>query len=30
MCCDHPCLVPMWIGNKYGVLCTNCQTFTES
>lgn len=30
MCCDKPCLVPTWESGKYGLKCTNCQTFTET
>ena len=29
-CCSAPCLVPGWVGQKYGHTCTNCHTFTPS
>lgn len=30
MCCSSPCLVPMWVNGKYGLMCINCNAFKET
>jgi len=30
MCCNEPCLTSHWQNGKFGFLCLNCQTFTET